>query len=203
MKKFIILLIAVAVLLSIVSTCGGWPLYKKPAFRGRIIDAETKQPIEGAVVVVVYYRELLIGTPAGGITSYEAVKEILTDAKGEFYFPPYTGFIPFWKEDFTNFIIYKPGYMAGNVPDGVDNAWLNEQFYSPDVIGTVAEIRVNYKDFWKGPLGILELKKAKTKEERLRAMPSGPHGYSSFHLPQFFKLINEESRYFGLGGERR
>ncbi|MBI3583826.1 MAG: hypothetical protein HY096_07745, partial [Nitrospinae bacterium] len=28
-----------------------WMVYHKPAFKGKVIDAETKKPIEGAVVV--------------------------------------------------------------------------------------------------------------------------------------------------------
>ena len=33
-----------------------WPIYHKPEFKGKVIDAETKEPIEGAVVVVVYNK---------------------------------------------------------------------------------------------------------------------------------------------------
>ena len=37
-----------------------WLIYHKPAFKGKVIDAETKKPIEGAVVVVVY-KKILAG----------------------------------------------------------------------------------------------------------------------------------------------
>jgi hypothetical protein len=54
MKKLITLLIMVVLVFSATSV-HAWLIYSKPEFRGRIIDAETKEPIEGVVVVVVYY----------------------------------------------------------------------------------------------------------------------------------------------------
>ena len=34
-----------------------WMGYHKPEFHGKVIDAETKEPIEGAVVVAVYEKK--------------------------------------------------------------------------------------------------------------------------------------------------
>src|SRR3989338_7708901 len=88
----------------------GWLIYHKPEFKGKVIDAETKEPIEGAVVVVVYNKHTLISGPGGGHSSVIKVKETLTDKKGEFYFPSYTTLIqPNSIEDNAEFIIYKPG----------------------------------------------------------------------------------------------
>ena len=42
-------------------------LYSKPEFRGRVIDAETKQPIEGAVVVVLYEKWQFAGQVAAAL----------------------------------------------------------------------------------------------------------------------------------------
>jgi len=87
----------------------GWLFYYKPEFRGKIIDAETKEPIEG-VVVSVFYEKHIMG-PAGGYSHIIHVKERLTDKKGEFYFPSYTTMIqPLSTEAEVGFIIYKPGY---------------------------------------------------------------------------------------------
>jgi len=43
----------------------GWLIYHKPEFKGKVIDAKTKEPLEGAVVVVAYYQKTF-GWPAGG-----------------------------------------------------------------------------------------------------------------------------------------
>ena len=73
-----------------------WLIYYEPAYKGRIVDDETKEPIEGAVVVAIYYSHTIIGGPAGGWTSIVNTREALTDEKGEFYISPYlTLFNPF------------------------------------------------------------------------------------------------------------
>ena len=38
-------------------------VYHKPEFKGRVLDAETKEPIEGAVVVVNYAKQRLVSGP--------------------------------------------------------------------------------------------------------------------------------------------
>ena len=50
-------------------------------YKGRVIDAETKQPIGGAVVVASWSGDR--GTPTGGTSRLEDVKEVLTDKNGE------------------------------------------------------------------------------------------------------------------------
>ena len=111
--KFFTALITALILMGTVSGsyAGGWLIYHKPAYMGKVIDSETKQPIEGAVVVAVYHKESM-----GIVESYSfvvKVKETLTDKKGSFYFPPYTTIIsPLSWEDRVTFIIYKPGYSS-------------------------------------------------------------------------------------------
>ena len=58
-------------------------------YRGKVIDAETKEPIEGAVVVVVWVNEVLkfySGWPKAE-TRFAETKEALTDKNGEFSIP--------------------------------------------------------------------------------------------------------------------
>ena len=91
MNKMLIFFILLFILISDYTlSYAGWLIYHKPAFKGKVIDAETKEPIEGAVVVVVYKKHSLISGPGGGYSSVIKVKEILTDKNGEFYFPSYT-----------------------------------------------------------------------------------------------------------------
>jgi hypothetical protein len=209
MKKLLIFFMAAMVIFSTISACGRWFIfYHKPEYRGRVINAETKAPIEGAVVVVMYHKQFIMGLAESGKESIMKVKETLTDSKGEFYFPSDTGLMPFFSTElFSAFIIYKPGYMYSNgdqKPDshnqwGLSSAVLIEKYFSSDVIGKVEEIRAGY-DHWKGPLGILELQRAKTRKDRLLAMPAPPGDYTSKELPLFVKIINEESKNLSLEG---
>ena len=57
------------------TTANGW------TYKGRVIDADTKQPIEGLVVVAVWNGEQ--GSVTGGTSRTEAVKEVLSDKNGE------------------------------------------------------------------------------------------------------------------------
>ena len=209
MKKVLVLifLIWMIVITAAPSHAFIWMIYHKPAFKGKVIDAETKEPIEGAVVVVVYHK-----TSMGIAHSYSViinVRETLTDKNGEFYITSYTTLIqPLSWENMANFIIFKPGY--GNfpayqkVPSGIKPK--DEQtFFSRDV-GKEGELEM-WVDGEKQPelkkikvtFGIVELPKLKTREERLRAItfPSGDVG--SKELPLLYKAINEENKRFGLG----
>ncbi len=50
-------------------------------FRGKVIEADTKEPIEGAVVVASWAEER--ATPAGPTSRLKDVKETLTNKNGE------------------------------------------------------------------------------------------------------------------------
>jgi hypothetical protein len=80
-KKVIFWAIAIVVLLAAWKV--GWVIFHKPAYHGRVIDADTKRPIEGAVVVAVYtawYPRFLVE----GAEEPIGVKETLTNKNGEF-----------------------------------------------------------------------------------------------------------------------
>jgi len=198
MKKYIILIVTVAMLFSSVSAHSGL-IYSKPEFRGRVIDAETKQPIEGAVVVALYYKQSVVSLNPAGTSAYVfAAKEALTDNKGDFYIPSFSSWIIFTEDVGVSFIFFKPGYMSCYGPTHI-NTQLFEKYFSVDVIGKVAEIEDgsfeegNYVK-WKGPLGIVELKKTKTREERRKTRPSSG-GLEKVKLPIFLKVLEEEYKY--------
>ncbi len=193
------------------SSEAGWLIYHKPAFQGKVIDAETMQPIEGAVVVVVYEKGNWNG-PGGGYTSAVKVKETLTDKNGEFKFPSYTTLIlPFFSEEsFAEFIIYKPGYgnfsASRTYPPGDMPLDVLEKFFTGDVgkegelpevgiVGGQSKIVYTWKVFW----GVVELPKLKTREERIRNIPSLPSELEFLEeQKKLIQLINEEEVNLGL-----
>jgi hypothetical protein len=86
--RFIWLLIAITSVY-FVTGCGGifFPLpYRSLApFKGKVVDADTKEPIEGAVVLAAYYFTSY--GIAGSNSSVEDGQETLTDKNGEFKLP--------------------------------------------------------------------------------------------------------------------
>lgn len=204
-KHYSVFIFATIMFFSLVAAahCGGL-IYSKPEFSGRMIDAETRQPIEGAVVVVLYLKRPLIGGPGGPNSYVFHAKETLTDKKGEFYLPSYSSLILFTEDVGAEFIFYKPGYMAGCGPMYIQPI-LMEKYFSAIEVGKENEIEAgSFEDGsyvkWKGPLGIIELKKAKTREDKLRGMPSPPFHYTSEELPILIQIINEEGKNLGLRG---
>ena len=189
-----------------VSAFAGWLIFHKSAFRARVIDAETKEPIEGAVVVVVYEKHVY--GPAGGYSNVVKIKEALTDKKGEFFFPSYTtGIHPFSREDYAKFIIYKPGYGSYPKkiisPPGRISLQTIERFFLAESFGKQGEIRESsgprMDSRHKVTFGVVELPKLKTRKERLDTIPGKPMDFGVKKLPLFYKAINEENKRFGLG----
>ncbi|MEW6001106.1 MAG: hypothetical protein AB1638_00420 [Nitrospirota bacterium] len=108
-------------------------LYSGGPWGGRVIDADTKEPIEGAVVVAIWRREYDSFPDRGAGIFLHEIKETLTDKDGQFEIPAYVESgkdRQLWKEKDLEgsqllklafiepkirkpeFIIYKPSYGA-------------------------------------------------------------------------------------------
>lgn len=189
-------LFLILILFSPSVTEAGWLIYHKPEFRGKVIDAETKEPIEGAVVVVVYKKHSLISGPGGGYTSVINVKETLTNKKGEFYFPSYSTVIqPNSIEDTAEIIIYKPGH--GSYPGlqtSPPNVVSPEKLFSKE-FGIVETVQIEHKII-QFTLGMVELPKLKTWEERWKANIITVGGdVSKSEWPLLNELIKKEDEW--------
>ena len=69
----------------------GHLVYPSGPYRGRVVDAETKQPLAGAAVLAVWrWGGPGLGHPSEG---FHDALEVLTDANGEFVVPRKTHFI--------------------------------------------------------------------------------------------------------------
>ncbi len=199
MNKIILLFVMTAIIgFVFISSAHAWPFYSKPAFRGRVIDAETKEPIEGTVVVVLYMK-WEFGGPGGGSTEPMDAKETLTDKNGDFYFPSYGTMIgPLSKERVAEFIIFKPGYKSITFIKGKKIS--DEKYFAieKDMIGKEGELKetdpLGDLETWKGILGVVELEKGEKD-------PLTPTHYRSEELPFLYKALNEDRRNRGYKGE--
>lgn len=205
MSKLFIKVIIILLLILSVSPAHAWLFYSKPEFRGRVIDSETKQPMEGVVVVVLYNKWEFSG-PGGGNTFPMDAREMLTDKNGDFYFPAYRTMIgPLSRSSEVSFIIFKPGYLSATRIAGIEMP--DERYFTIEKSKLGREGEIEYVDRWdrthiyKGQLGIVGLKKAKTFEERSKGTPYRPTGYTSKDLPLLFKAVNNDRKERGLEGE--
>ncbi len=204
-RAVIRILIAALLLVSGAIPAHAWLIYHKPAFRGRVVDAETKAPIEGAVVVAVYSK-----TSAGPVESYDNVinvRETLTDRHGEFLIPSYTTVIqPLAWSSLVNFIIFKPGY--GSFPNFHLVPWGikpkdEEPFFSEANRGREGEMELWEKQegmAWpelktsRVTFGLVELPRLKTREERARSFHAADKIPPEFErqVPIWKKMLKDE-----------
>ncbi len=173
----------------------GWFVYSESAFKGIVIDAETKEPIDGAVVVAKYH----VNTwgPVESSTDLIDVREALTNKKGEFFIPALTKIInPLSVGDYTSFLIWKPGYKPVDEPPAI----IGEFFFTkePGTIGTRRVYTDTGIELIPIKLGIAELTKVKTREERLKARMIGITGYTAKELPLLYKARDEEDKTLGI-----
>lgn len=80
-------------------------------YSGKVVDAETSEPIAGAVVFLRFYTEGY--SLAGFIPKYADALEVMTDRNGEFNIPTQriTRFrIPHRWDPHVHVVIFKPGY---------------------------------------------------------------------------------------------
>ncbi len=168
-------------------------------FNGRVVDADTKEPIEGAAVVVYWYEASWI--PLGEwIVRLKDVKETLTDKNGEWtikgpagsganslaYHTALAG-VTFYTRK-PGFIVFKPSYCS----------WPNG--FSIDACNGRMHI-TGHKEKIMGEGGTLELPKLTAREDRLRTLPGPIAGKGTLEKQtEFIKLINQESRNLGLSG---
>jgi len=98
-------------------------------YMGKVVDAETGEPIEGAVVFLLFMT--WTGTFAGSTSTPADTAETLTDKNGEFYIPAQR--ITLWRYGHgwaENCLvkIFKPGY--GVFPDHKDSGPHHTASYS-------------------------------------------------------------------------
>lgn len=143
-----------------------------PPFEGKVIDADTKEPIAGAAVLAVYHDTVY--TVMGPNTYDVDGQETLTDESGEFKIP--ASLICFGEH---------AGHLRGSI-----------EIFKPEY-GTLWHRRgraVGVSTTWPPPgeYVVYELPKLKTKEERRINLPVRPSGVPYKKMKNFKRLINVE-----------
>lgn len=159
-------------------------------YMGKVVDKESGEPIEGAVVFAMFYT--IFGfSPGGAVSHYADAMEVLTDNKGEFSLPTHRIFTfrigDLW-DDKIHAIIFKPGYGAdpGRGSDIENNP---SQRLRPNVFE------------------IVRLPKLKTREERITNL-SNVVRYPMDDVPckkqrHILRLYNLEDKYLGFEGRTK
>jgi hypothetical protein len=162
----------------------GWDRYlghPRGPYRGQIIDAQTKAPLAGAVVVALWRRDRVY--PLQVNSEHYAVRETVTDSDGRFVMEvrdieegaPRRTRKP-------EFLVFLPGYGA-----------FPHRYASPK--GFIAEL-------FYGAGASVELPRLESREERLKNLSSfSPHRFSETpykDLPRLMRAVDEERIEVGL-----
>jgi len=177
MKKIVFILFGFLILLS---GCG--PLIRYDGtYNGKIIDADTGEPIEGVVVLGVWKR--VYPGIAGSFRNFYDARETVTDEKGDFSIPG-MGLSIFL--DSMRVMIFKAGYdgLAYGLWDSLKiiNPWSTEKIK---------------KIIWEGDKAIIPLRKLTMEERIKRGTPSRPSAPIE-KMKLMTKEINKERKAQGL-----
>lgn len=172
-----LILVGSVILLS--AGCAGHFVYASGAYRGKVVDAGTGQPLAGAVVLAVWYREVPTA-PHGPAVDYHDALEVLTDAQGEFLIPAKTHVTPIGKIREPEFVIYYPGY--GYYP----------VFQTEPTGGAVTHAFRQYT--------VVKLPQWRTQRDRRKVLdlPVWTSKVPGENMPNLIKLANQEGREIGV-----
>jgi len=150
-------------------------------YRGRVIDADTREPIEGVVVLGTWDRET--PTVAGATHQYYDAVETVTDKNGEFEIKGLgvlvmSNIIP------MDLLIFKAGYEYWGLGpwSGLKKGYLSSK-----------------KVKWEGDKAIIPLRKLTMEERRNSGGPPGPPFDAPFEKVQrMLKELNKDRIEQGL-----
>jgi len=172
-----------------------WSSAFAATFKGKVVDADIREPIEGAAVVAVWHEAT--ATVSGESTRIKNVEECLTDKNGEWSIEGPTGK---WGGTVTaiytfltgsyytrppQFIVFKPGYCSWPAGFGIDSC---KGKLKPSGNDKLADGET------------VELSTLINREDRMKGLPEaiGDNKATLRKQKQFMRLINEERRNIGL-----
>jgi hypothetical protein len=177
-------------------------------YQGKVIDAETLEPVEGAVVVAIWNKSR--AGIAGSDTIFEDAEETLTNKKGDWviigpkgrseaYDKNYHRIISFVFRKYylqnPYFRIYKPGYMGIGEPGGFRAYPCVEREQGEEGVILIrrGDTQEEARAFNKKYLGFLPFVPLREPERRLRDL-----SFSFNYSENVEKLAGEELRRKGI-----
>ena len=150
-------------------------------YHGKVVDKETREPIEGAVVLGTWYTET--PTLAGAIHSYYDAQEAVTNKKGEFTVSG-QGLRVMSRLLPVSVVIFKAGYS----------------YYSSGEWNTIKTGLYSKEEVkWEGEMPTFPIKKLTVEERRSHLPPGFPsEAYKAKAIPRWIaELNNEEYQLYG------
>lgn len=200
MKSQLFRMIMIVLFVLLISSYAYGVRYDGP-YKGRVIDADTREPIEGVVVLGIWSREHI--SPGGAVHTFYDAMETVTDKNGDFEIKG-LGLLVLSNVIPMDVLIFKAGYEyigMGSWKGLKSVGWKGkEESYDPTlktkVIKPVYDPRRKVK--WEGDKAIIPLKKLTMEERRKQSTPSFPsEAYEKKKMPLLIKEINKEEKFFG------
>lgn len=183
MNKNVLITFIIIIVIMILLGCTSAIRYDGP-YEGRVINADTGEPIEGVVVLGKWSREHI--TPGGAVSEYYDAREAVTDKNGEFYIPG-QGLLVASNVTPMNVLIFKAGY------EYLETTWLGLK------VDGILKQRVK----WEGNKAIIPLKKLTMEERKKQGSPPDPPTEAAFEKVRLLLIeINKDRIERGLP-ERR
>ena len=79
-------------------------------FEGQVVDAETGEPLEGAVIAIMWHRSRLTPHMDGASSYFFSATETITDAQGKFVIDSSPGLVRLVSYHHHTVAVFKPGY---------------------------------------------------------------------------------------------
>ncbi len=168
--KAIRLSIALTILLAS-SSCAIYHHYGP--YYGKLVDAETKQPLEGAVILADYYT-WLYASPGGPAVYFLDAQEAVSDKNGGFRIPSLNAFAFRPLSTFNSepgITIFKPRYKC------YDGQLIEDQYQT------------------------IELRELKSTKERIRNTDCYPTIVPEKKMRKYIQIVNSERVELGLEAE--
>ncbi len=146
--------------------------------RGKVIDVDTSDPIEGVVVLGVWYKEY--PTVAGIMRRYHDARETVTDKHGEFRLHG-MGIELISNVERPDITVFKSGYSYSSL------------FWEPGFLPYKSKIK------WEGSKAIIPLRKLAIVE-RKKNIPPPPPGEAPYKkIKLMLDEYNKNHKELGLG----
>ena len=150
-------------------------------YKGKVVDAETNEPVEGAVVLLKFHTIFQL-SPGGAVYKYADALEVMTDTNGEFSIPAYTveAFRLFHKWDpYEDVTIFKPGY------------------------GVFPEHPESVSDSSRGRRLLAENKYITVKFPKLKTLEEHKQNIRDLHIPKFDVPYEKQKNLLLIGNKER